>query len=110
MRKFILTDAEPPFNSDSDTVAKIVTSRLGLLPRKLGATDAMHLLLLELYERTKLATRDKNAELAVMTVEQMAAFAKITKQTMYEYLERWNDLEFIVRVSFFDAQKKKIVG
>lgn len=110
MNKIILTDAEPEYNADSDALAKIVTMRLGLLPRKKGSTDYMHKILLELYERTKKATREKNPELAVMTVEEMAAFASITKQTMYEYVDRWLQLEFISKVSYIGSDKKVVKG
>jgi len=109
MRKIILTDTEPEFNADSDALAKVVASRLGLLPRKKGSTDIMHKLLLELYERQKIATREKILEKAVMSVEDMAGFSGITKQTMYEYLERWLAIDFIHKVTFI-AHGKKVVG
>lgn len=110
MNKYILTDAQPEYNADSDALAKVITMRLGLLPRKKGATDYMHKILLELYERTKKATREKNPELSVMTVEEMASFAGITKQTMYEYVDRWLQVEFISKVSYIGSEKKVIKG
>jgi hypothetical protein len=109
MRKIVLQDTEPEFNADSDALAKVVASRLGLLPRKRGSTDVMHKLLLELYERQKVATREKVPEKAVMSVEEMAGFSGITKQTMYEYLERWLVIEFIHKVTFL-SNGKKVIG
>lgn len=109
-KKIILNDTEPEFNADSDALAKVVVSRLGLLPRKRGSNDNMHRIMLELYERCKIATKEKNPKHAVMTVEDMASFAGITKQTMYDYIGRWVDIEFIYRVSFLDDFGKKIVG
>lgn len=110
MNKILLTDAEPEYNANSDALAKIITMRLGLLPRKKGSTDHMHKIMLELYERSKKAAREKNPELAVMTVEEMAAFAGITKQTMYEYVDRWLQLEFISKVSYIGSDKKVVKG
>ncbi|MFT4326903.1 MAG: hypothetical protein ACMXYK_05355 [Candidatus Woesearchaeota archaeon] len=113
MKKIILTDAEPEFNPSVESLAKIITARLGLLPRKKGSTDSMHKIILEFYERSKQANRQKKPELAVMTVEEMSFFAGITKQTMYEYLERWLTIDFITRVTFFSTESgntKKIVG
>jgi hypothetical protein len=110
MNKIILTDAEPNFDANSEDLAKIVTSRLGLLPRKVGSNEKMHKILIELYERTKTATREKKPEKAVMTVEEMAAYAGISKQTMYEYLERWLVVDFLVKISFIGADSKVIKG
>lgn len=110
MKKIIITDAEPEFNANSDALAKVIVSRLGLLPRKRGSNDSMHKIMLELYERSKNATRVKNPKLAVMSVEKMADFAGITKQTMYDYLGRWLDIDFIYKVSYIDDRGKKIVG
>jgi len=110
MKKIILTDIEPEFNINSDELAKIVTARLGLLPRKRGSNDKMHKILLELYERTKKATKEKDLKLAVMTVEDMAFFAGISKQTMYDYINRWLDIDLIIKISFIDSNNKKVIG
>ncbi len=110
MKKIILTDVEPEFNSDSNSLSKVVISRLGLLPRKKGSNDCMHKIMQELYERCKKATKEKNQKFSVMTVEDMANYAQITKQTMYEYLGRWIDIEFIIKVSFLDDLGKKVIG
>lgn len=113
MKNIILNNTESEFNPSSDSLAKVIVSRLGLLPRKKGSTDSMHKIMLELYEKTKQANREKKPEAAVMTVEEMAAFAGITKQTMYEYLERWLTIEFIVRITYMatvDGKPKKVVG
>lgn len=113
MKNIILNNTESEFNPSTDSLAKVIVSRLGLLPRKKGSTDSMHKIMLELYEKTKQANRQKKPELAVMTVEEMAAFANITKQTMYEYLERWLRIDFIVRITYMatvDGKPKKVVG
>ncbi|MGM5483774.1 MAG: hypothetical protein ACQER9_02550 [Nanobdellota archaeon] len=110
MKKIILDNTEPEFNADSSGLAKVITSRLGLLPRKKGSNDGMHNILLQLYERSKESTKEKDPEKAVMTVEDMAAFAGITKQTMYDYLERWLDIELISKVSFVGKDRKTIIG
>jgi len=110
MKKIILTDIEPEFSSNSDELAKIVTARLGLLPRKRGSNENMPKILIELYERTKTANKEKNLKLAVMTVEDMALTAGITKQTMYDYVKRWIDINLIIKISFIDENNKKIIG
>ena len=65
----------------------------------------MHVLLLELYERKKASNREKKPETAVMTVEDMAVFAGIARQTMYEYLGRWLDLTILKKTSFVSSGK-----
>jgi hypothetical protein len=107
--KIILTDLEPSMNPTSEELANVVLSRIGLMPRKKGATDKMFQTLLELYERTKAANRDKKPELAVMTVEEMGVFAGITRQTMYDYLNRWLMLSLIVKTSYIN-NSKVIIG
>ena len=96
-------------NPTSEELAKIVMSRVGLEPRKSGSTDKMHRCLLELYERSKIANREKNLEKAVMTVEEMAFFAGITRQTMYDYLKRWIALSLIMKTSHIN-NNKVIIG
>ncbi len=108
--KITLTDQEPPISSTSDMLANTLVSRIGLMPRKSGATDAMHRVLLEFFERAKKANAQKDPKLAVMTVEEMAVYARITRQTMYEYLERWLMTDLIVKVSYIDAMHKVFVG
>ena len=63
----------------SQELAMIVLSRIGLMPRKKGATDKMHRVLLELYERAKVSYRKKQPHIAVMTVEEMAMYAGISR-------------------------------
>lgn len=99
MQKIILTSYEPAMNANAEDLAKVVISRIGLMPRKEGSTDKMHRTFLELYERTKAANREKNPELSVMTVDEMGYFAGITRQTMYEYLKRWMGLDLIIKTS-----------
>jgi hypothetical protein len=96
-------------NPTSEELAKIVMTRLGLEPRKSGATENMYRVLTELYERSKTAHRQKQPEHAVMTVEEMGAFAGITRQTMYDYLKRWLDLSMIVKTSYI-TNNKVVIG
>lgn len=107
--KIVLTDSEPGMSPNSEELASIVLSRIGLEPRKKGSTEKMHLTLLELYERMKQASKLKKPEEAVMTVEEMGAFAGITRQTMYDYLKRWLDIGFIVKTSYI-RESKVIIG
>ena len=110
MNKFILGHAEPGINPDSEELANVVITRLGLTPRKKGSTDKMHNVLVELYERAKSAYREKRPTDAIMTVEEMAAFAGITRQTMYDYLKRWLHLDMISKTSYIDQEQNVIIG
>jgi hypothetical protein len=85
---------------DSEELAKVIINRMGLMPRKKGSTDFMHKTLIELYERTKKCNQNKRPEQAIMTVEEMGACAKISRQTMYEYLPRWTELDLIIKTSY----------
>lgn len=109
MQKIVLTDASPGMNADSDELAKVLIARTGLTPRKKGSTEKMHLVLIRLYERAKTANQQKRPEEAVMTVEEMALFAGITRQTMYEYLSRWLDINLISKTSYI-KDNKVIIG
>ncbi len=109
MEKIILTEHEPGMNANSEELARVIINRLGLSPRKEGSTDKMYRTLLEMYERTKKANREKNPELSVMTVDDMGYFAGITRQTMYEYLKRWMSLNLIVKTSYI-KEGKVIIG
>ena len=110
MEKIILTDVEPGISSGVEDLAKVVINRLGLAPRKKGSTDKMHKLLVQLYERAKNAAQNKDQRLAVMTVEEMAFYTDITRQTMYEYLRRWLEISLVVKTSYIDQEGKSIVG
>jgi hypothetical protein len=107
--KIVLQNHEPGIDATSEELARIIMSRMGLEPRKSGATDQMHKVLIELYERSKSAHREKIPEAAVMTVEEMGKFAGITRQTMYDYLRRWIDLSMIVKTSYI-VENKVIIG
>ncbi len=109
-RKIILTDIEPGLNPTSGELSEVIIQRLGLMPRKSGSTDKINRVLLELYERAKAAGREKNPSLSVMTVEEMALFAGITRQTMYDYLKRWLDLNLIVKTSYIDENRSVVIG
>lgn len=69
----------------------------------------MEQILLELYERKKLATRERRPEKGLMTVEEMGVFAGIKRQTMYDYLRRWLTLNILKKISFVN-DGKVIIG
>jgi len=110
MNKIILTDIEPGINPSTDELANVVVTRMGLMPRKKGSTERMNMVLVELYERAKKANREKNPTEAVLTVEEMAVLAGITRQTMYDYLKRWLAIDFISKTSFIGGNNKVVVG
>ena len=110
MEKIILTDQEPGMNPDSKELANVLVNRMGLMPRKKGSTDKMHRTLLEFYERSKKAAKNKDQRLALITVEEMAFFAGIKKQTMYDYLGRWLELNLIVKTSYINQEGKAVQG
>jgi hypothetical protein len=107
--KIILQNHEPSISPCSEELAKIILLRMGLEPRKTGSTDKMHRTLVELYERAKSAHREKKPENAVMTVEEMGAYSGITRQTMYDYLRRWLDLNMVVKTSYI-IDNKVVIG
>jgi hypothetical protein len=107
--KIIITNHEAGMNPTAEELSKVVMHRMGLMPRKEGATDKMHNVLVELYEKTKFAQREKKPESSVMTVEEMGLHAGITRQTMYDYLKRWLELDLITKTSYI-SDGKVIVG
>jgi len=107
--KIVLTNLEPGMTPTSEELSKVVLARIGLLPRKKGATDKMHRVILELYERAKMSYRKKKPELAVITVEEMGMHAGITRQTMYDYLNRWTEINLIVKTSYI-LDSKVVIG
>ncbi len=108
-RAYYLTNDEPGMAPDSKEMANVIISRMGLTPRKKGSTDMMYRVLIELYERVKLSSKEKKPELAVLTVEEMGNLANITRQTMYEYLKRWTDFELVTKTTYI-YEGKVIVG
>lgn len=96
---------EPVERASSEELAKIILARLGLLPRKRDALAKFHQLLMELYEKKKIANRDRKPELGVMTVEEMGIHAGIKRQTMYDYLNRWLVLNVLKKTSFVSDGK-----
>jgi hypothetical protein len=108
-RAYYLTNGEPGLNPDSKELAEVLIQRMGLSPRKKGSTDQMYKVLIELYERTKLSAKEKKPELAVLTVEEMGNKAGITRQTMYDYIKRWNDLDLITKTTYI-YEGKVIIG
>lgn len=110
MKEIILNNLEPGINPSSDELANIIIERIGLMPRKKGSTEKMNKVLLELYEKAKAANKEKNPTLAIMTVEEMALYAGITRQTMYDYLKRWLSLNLIIKNSFIDRENKVVIG
>jgi len=107
--KIIIGDHEPGMNPTAEELSKVIMARMGLMPRKEGATDKMHNVLIELYEKMKTAQRDKKPEASVMTVEELGLHAGITRQTMYDYLKRWLELDLISKTSYI-SDGKVIVG
>ncbi len=108
--QFILRHIEPTLNPDSEELADIIVHRMGLMPRKKGSTGRMQRVLIELYERTKEAGKEKKPAVAVITVEEMGLHAGISRQTMYEYIKRWLDLDLITKTSYISLNQKMIVG
>lgn len=109
-QKIILTNSEPGLNADSIELAQIIIERLGLMPRKKGSTEKMNMVLIELYERAKEAARVHQPAKAIITVEEMGLYAGITRQTMYDYLRRWLELDFIIKTSYIDIYNKVVIG
>jgi len=107
--KIQLDRTEPIPDANSNELAKVTLARFGLLPRKNDAMAKFHQLLLELYERKKTSHREKRPESAVMTVEEMAMYSGIKRQTMYDYLRRWLDLQILKKTSFV-LNGKVIIG
>ena len=108
--QFILRHLEPTMNPSGEELANVIIHRLGLMPRKKGSTEKMHRVLLELYEKAKVASRDKSPTSALMTVEEMALHAGISRQTMYDYIKRWIDIDFITKTSYIGPEQKVIIG
>ncbi|MFA6889211.1 MAG: hypothetical protein WC254_06975 [Candidatus Woesearchaeota archaeon] len=108
--QFILRHSEPTMNPSSDELASVIIQRLGLMPRKKGSTEKMHRILVELYEKAKVASKEKNPMAALMTVEEMAIHAGISRQTMYDYIKRWIDIDFIAKTSYIGPEQKVIIG
>jgi hypothetical protein len=109
-RRFLLTNVDPSsLNPDSNELAKVIINRIGLMPRKVGSTEDIFKVLVELYERSKLANREKKPEMAVLTVEEMGNLAGITRQTMYDYLKRWIDLDLVTKTTYI-YEGKVIIG
>lgn len=98
-----------PENTTSEHLAHTLLARFGLLPRKKDGSAQMHKLLLELYERKKKSNREHQPEAAVMPVDDMSAYAMIARQTMYDYLNRWLDLNILKKTSFV-SNGKVIIG
>ncbi len=108
--QFILRHSEPTMNPSSDELANIIINRMGLMPRKKGSTEKIHRILIELYEKAKVASKDKNPTAALMTVEEMAMHASISRQTMYDYIKRWLEIDFITKTSYIGPEQKVIIG
>ena len=108
--RFILEPTEPSISPTSSELADVVIQRLGLMPRKKGSTEKMHCVLIELYERSKVAAKEKNQTKAIMTVEDMGNYAAITRQTMYDYIKRWIHLDLIMKTSYIGLDGKAVIG
>jgi len=100
---------KPTNNADPLELIRCILSRFGLLPRKKGAKINIDKLILELYEAKKRAYKDKNPNLAIMTVEEMAGFAGVSRQTMYDYLYRFLQLNILKKTTYI-GKSQLIVG
>ncbi len=109
-QKIQLTNAEADMNPSSEELAGVLIERLGLMPRKKGSTEKMNKVLVEFYERAKNASRTKDPTRSIMTVEEMGYHAGITRQTMYDYLKRWLELDLIIKTSFIDQHNNVVIG
>jgi len=98
-----------PIGQTSEELSHVLLARFGLIPRKKDGQAKLHKLLLEMYERKKQANREKMPERAVMPVEEMALHAGIKRQTMYDHLKRWLDLNVLKKTSFV-SQGKVVIG
>ncbi len=107
--KIQLEGKEIDENSSSEQLAMVLLARFGLLPRKKDAQAKMHALLLEIYERKKKSNRERKPEIAVVPVDEMGAYAGISRQTMYEYLHRWLELAILKKTTFV-AEGKVVTG
>ena len=100
-RIFYLKDIDPISSEpDSEELSSVIVERLGLSPRKKNSATSMNRVLIELFNKMKLAHKEKKQELAIMTVEEMGNYANISKQTMYDYMKRWLDLDILVKDSY----------
>lgn len=88
----------------------MIIQRMGLMPRKTGSTERMNQVLIQLYEHAKVAAREKNQTKAIITVEEMAMHAGISRQTMYDYVKRWIDLDMIQKTSYIGLDGKAVIG
>jgi hypothetical protein len=97
--KIELKYMNPGQGADSDELSRVVLARFGLMPRKKDAKAGFHRLILEMYEKKKAANNEKKPELAVMNVEEMGAISGIKRQTMYDYLRRWTNLQILKKTT-----------
>ena len=107
--KIQLEHQEPTDQANIDELSRVLLSRFGLQPRKKDGSAQLHALLIELSERKKASNREKKPELSVIPVEEMAFLAGIKRQTMYEYLHRWLDLNVLKKTSFV-SNGKVVIG
>jgi hypothetical protein len=95
--------------NDVNELALVLLARFGLVPRKKDGRANFHRLILEFTERKKLATKHKQPELGILTVEEMGLHVGIARQTMYDYLNRWLKLN-VLKKSSFVKDGKVIIG
>lgn len=82
-----------PSDDTQNEVLKVILKRMGLAPSKVDAIGDFNRLFNELYERKKFAIKDpKNS---VMSVDEMSIYTGIKRQTMYDYLSRWLEIQFL---------------
>lgn len=82
-----------------DELAKTIIKRMGLGARKRNSTVPVYKLLIEFYERSKKANQEKNPELSIMTIDDIKSVLKITRQSSYDYVNRWLEARIISKIS-----------
>ncbi|MDD3263708.1 MAG: hypothetical protein PHT94_02330 [Candidatus Nanoarchaeia archaeon] len=87
-------------NNSVEEISKVIIKRLGLGPRKIDSQIPINNLLIEFYERTKKATQEKNPEFAIMTIDEIKDILNLTRQTSYDYINRWLEVRIITKMSY----------
>lgn len=87
-------------NNSVEEISKVIIKRLGLGPRKIDSKIPINNLLIEFYERTKKATQEKNPEIAIMTIDEVKDILSLTRQTSYDYINRWLEVRIITKISY----------
>lgn len=87
-------------NNSVDEIARVIIKRLGLGPRKINSKIEIHKLLIEFYERSKKSNQEKQAEIAILTIDEIKDILNLTRQTSYDYINRWLEIRIITKMSY----------